>query len=316
MNPFSESQKKVLAALIENDGDVSRAASYIGVSKQYIYEVIRRLREKGITFHANPIFRTLGLTPVFVQAPRSDMASLPYTKYIAVSGDVVSLNGTPLRFTIYTFPSDKLDYLYQNLPRNATTCELYDFTQPKPWMRFQEFVHRGLRGDYGEWRPEPLSKTQLDDLDLYIIRELQGNFFKHLKNIAKERGINKSTLSYHFRRHVKWLLRFRVQYVPKDLDTFPPLFAKIRLLDRNVYSLLLRVDFIQILMPSSGGDMCYAILDVPSHEVWTIVRCLSDLRDRGLLEMELLGFFETGYPRFSPLPIELYRDSRWVLEKE
>jgi len=75
--------------------------------------------------------------------------------------------------------------------------DLYDFEEGR-W----EFEWSTPAKVYPEVVEGPSAKTQVDVIDLEIIRRLQRDETKPLSEIQKETGINYKTLSFHHRKHV------------------------------------------------------------------------------------------------------------------
>jgi len=279
-------------------GDVAEAADHIGVSRQYVYEVIRKLRRKNVVFYCEPPYRILGLVPLLV-VREPDSRSLPWQDYIVYSLEFYGFNGKMYETCVYVFPDDRIDVLFRDLSSLCfITRELYDIYQPVPSVNLREFVRSAERINYAKWSPKGLRRISLDRLDYLLLSEFSEDFFRPLKNIAEKFSVNKSTLSYHYRRHVRSLLRLRYYYQP---DGRHPLFAaRLHIKDRNVFSLLLQADFIRLLLPSRDFGEVYVLLELSYREFNDLIKSLPPLSDR-VFEAVIAGIVENKSIKRKPL---------------
>jgi len=304
---LSDAQKRVVAALMYARGDVAEAANYIGVSRQYVYEVIRKLRRKNVIFYCEPPYRILGLVPLLI-VREPDGRSLPWQDYIVYSLEFYGFNGKMYETCVYVFPDDRIDILFRDLSSLCfITTELHDIYQPIPSVTLREFIRSVKRHSYARWSPKSLRRISLDRLDYLLLSEFSEDFFRPLKNIAGKFGVNKSTLSYHYRRHVRNLLRLRYYYQP---DGKHPLFAaKLHIIDRNVFSLLLQADFIRLLLPSRDFEEAYVLLELSYRDFNDLIKSLPSLSD-GVFETIIAGIVEDKSIKRKPLNLSQLKEDR------
>jgi DNA-binding Lrp family transcriptional regulator len=203
--------------------DIPQIAAKMGEHKESVRYWFKKLVKQGIIIQPSVNFERLGLTKVVVVADfatefesqaepilvamsqlcyvQSFVKTLPEGHYIIKANVPVESSGpwiemmrllgqkglfTSLEFSTYEWS--------RNPPMKA---ELYDFDAGR-W----EFEWSAPVKVYPPMMEATNEKTQVDAIDLEIIKRLQRDETKPLSEIQKETGINYKTLSFHHRKHV------------------------------------------------------------------------------------------------------------------
>ena len=270
MTTISSAQRRVLAALLRAQGDVNTASKIAKVTKQYVYDVVRRLRNSGVKFYAEPLYRALGLTPVLVVS-EEDGAEETWRRNVVFSARYYGFDGRSYKLTVFVVSEDKIDSVFRELSgRCLTVAELYDILQPVPEIGLEDFLNKAASGKFEKFQLRTIRRVSVDRYDAILMSKLGEDYFTPLKTIAEERGVNRSTLSYHYRRHVKSVIRLRYHYVPSM--RLPPLLLKVTLASRDALSLLTRCSFVLEVFLGRDKSDALLITTLKAEQLWSLVR--------------------------------------------
>lgn len=287
---LTESKLRILAALVETKGDVPEAAKLAGVSKQYVYEVLGRVRRAGVRLRGYPLLSSLGRVFIlFTDHGSADNAHLVCRlKVYSFSGDTVTVG-------IYLVPrvfSDALEYVKL---RGTMVEELHDICTSAPWYDISD-----LKPQRSATLPKPV-RVELDDEDRVIMLHLYEDLFAHVTESTPT--ASKSRLSYHYRHHVKKILQVLIDFHPEKMHIKPLLFAEVKASSEEWISVLLKARQVYILMPKLGGLTAYALLD--ASDPYGLIKKIAVAREEGRVKFEvrMLGYIdldESVKPRLPP----------------
>lgn len=280
MAALAASKLKVVAAFIEARGSVSEAAEIAGVSKQYVYEVLGRLRSLGYKFRGFPSLGALGR----VLLALSRGGALPDGEFSVARLKVYSFGGEELLAGIYVLPAGVCAAELLRDLSDAETAELVDVLPAAPLYDLTE-----LRPREGAKLLRP-PRRELDDVDKAIVAKLFEDLSFPIT--ASVPGVSKSLLSYHYRRHVRPLLRVLLDTHPMFMHARPLLLAEIRADEEGWVAALLRAQQVYLLMPRLDSLSAYALLDV--EDPYALLKKLAEARrERGLgLKVALIGYVD------------------------
>jgi len=279
---------RVVAALIESNGNVSEAARRAGVSKQYVYEVLSRLRSLGYRIRGFPSLAALGR--VFLAISRGK--GLPENGTTVTLLKVYSTKSEELSVGIYVVPlGTRAAWLLRELG-SAEVSELLDLIPAAPSYDIAD-----LRPREGERLPR-LPRRDLDEIDKAILARLYEDFSHPVS--ASVPGVSKSLTSYHYRHHVKPLLRLLLDTHPLLMYARPLLLAEVLVASEEWMTALLRARQVYLLMPKLDSLSAYALLDVEDPYVF-LKSVVEARRDRGLgIQVNLHGYVDperSGKPK-------------------
>jgi len=203
--------------------DIPLIAKRMGEHKESVRYWFKKLLKQGMVIQPSINFEKLGLMRVVVVADfareyesqaepiliamsqlcyvQSFVKTLPEGHYIvngAVPVEYVNQWLEMMRRLGEDGLFSSLEYSTYDWARNAPMkSDLYDFEVGR-W----EFEWSTQAKVYPEALQGPSGKTQVDNIDLEIIKRLQRDETKPLSEIQKETGINYKTLSFHHRKHV------------------------------------------------------------------------------------------------------------------
>jgi len=278
---------RVVAALIESNGNVSEAARAAGVSKQYVYEVLGRLRSLGYRLRGFPSLAALGR--VFLAISRG---GLPENGTAVTLLKVYSFRSEELSVGIYVVPpGTRASWLLRDLV-GAEVSELLDLIPAAPRYDIAD-----LRLHEGERLPR-LPRRDLDDIDKAILARLYEDFSHPVSSSVP--GVSKSLASYHYRRHVKPLLRLLLDTHPLLMHARPLLLAEVLAVSEEWMAALLKARQVYLLMPKLNSLSAFALLDVEDPYVF-LKSVVEARRDKGLgIQVNLLGYVDgerSGKPK-------------------
>ncbi len=277
---ITASKKRVLAAFIEARGNVAEAARIAGVSRQYVYEVLSSLRGRGFRIRALPSFAVLGRA-FFVFSTRG---SLPQNAYTIVRLSIYALNGTRGEAAVYLVPRDALSEFKVLLPLGSSVFEVFDVIPAAPQVRLAEIkVEGNLR------LPEP-PHVRVDKYDLAIMEVLNEDLSNPISGALP--GVSRSRLSYHYRKHVKPLLRVLVDPALEGFYTRPLLITELKANDESTLAAFLRIEEVYILIPRIDRLSAFVLFDVDN--IYAFLKALVEARERkGLnFEVRVIGFVD------------------------
>ena len=280
MVALAASKLRVVAAFIEARGSVSEAAEIAGVSKQYIYEVLGRLRSLGYRFRGFPSLGALGR----VLLALSRGGALPNGDFSAARLKVYSFGGEELLVGVYVLPARARAAELLGDLSGAETVELLDILPAAPFHDLAE-----LRPREGAKLPKP-PRRELDGIDKAILAKLFEDVSSPVT--ASVPGVSKSLLSYHYRHHVKPMLRVLLDTHPMLMHARPLLLAEVRAEREEWIPALLKARQVYLLMPRPNLLSAYALLDV--EDPYTFLKRVAEARrERGLgLQVALLGYVD------------------------
>lgn len=314
---LSSSQKRIVASLIENKGNVGRAAGEIRVSKQYIYEVLRRLKKRGVRFVAIPMYRSLGLTPLLLIQDDYSKEPPGGREYLIGRFRIFGFDGAMYYVSLYSMSGREGGDFYREAEKLSLECSrLLDVVHPAPKYSVYDVIQRLGYMEKNSIIELDYVDHKVDEIDFHIIRELQDDFYKPLRSIASKLNINKSTLSYHFRRHVDKVIRLGLEYGSEDPGKFPRIFGRVTFRNREIVNKLLRADFIYRFMPTEDYNTAYVVLELSPEEFWSLVRISSYLRSKGLMESSFLGFIDPHLYETYKLPYAMLGEDRFLVREQ
>jgi DNA-binding Lrp family transcriptional regulator len=203
--------------------DIPLIAKRMGEHKESVRYWFKKLLKQGMVIQPSVNYERLGLVRVVVVADfakeyesqaepilvamsqlcyvQSFVKTLPEGHYI-IKGTVPMESVNSWLEMMRRLGEDglftSLDYSTYDWARNAPMkSDLYDFEAGRwefEWSVPAKVYPQALEG--------PSPRTQVDKIDLEIIRWLQRDETKPLSEIQKETGINYKTLSFHHRKHV------------------------------------------------------------------------------------------------------------------
>lgn len=276
----SASKKRVLAAFIEARGNAAEAARIAGVSKQYVYEVLSSLRRRGFRIRALPSFATLGRVFLVFSAK----GSLPLNTYTIARLSIYTLNGTRGEAAVYLVPFGSLSEFKVLLPPSSSVFEILDIIPAAPQARLAEIkVEGSLR------LPEPFP-VRADEEDLAIMELLSEDLSNPISSALP--GVSRSRLSYHYRKHVKPLLRVFVDPALEGFYTKPLLMAELKASDESTLAAFLKVEEVYIVAPKIDKRSAFVLFDV--DDIYAFLKTLVEVRERKDLsfEISLIGFVD------------------------
>lgn len=277
---ISASKKKVLAAFIEARGNVAEAARIACVSRQYVYEVLSSLRGRGFRIRALPSFAALGrLLFVF-----SAKGSLPLNTNTIAKLSIYMLNGTRGEAAVYLVPREAFNEFRVLLPPNSSVFEVFDIIPAAPQLKLAEIK---LEGNFK--LPEP-PRVRIDKDDIAIMEVLNKDLSNSISNALPD--VNRSRLSYHYRKHVKPLLRVFIDPALEGFYTKPLLLAELKARDESTVAMFLKVEEAYIVVPKANRISAFVLFDV--DDIYAFLKTLVEVRERRNLNIEtnLIGFVD------------------------
>ena len=275
---LSSSKRKVLAAYVKARGNALVAAEIAGVSRQYVYEVLASLRSRGIRLRAYPSLAALGrVFLVFLpeeKFPRSDLTAARLAVY--------TVSGCREEAAVYVIPREAGLKAGLPLPPGSRAHELLDVIPAAPLTEIQRLRPKA------EGLPTPELAT-LDEDDKAIMLALYEDLTKPLAKALPTVG--KSRLSYHYRRHVKPLLRILPDYNPRGFHSKPLLLARVKASSEEWIAAMAEAEEAYLLMPETSRLSAFALLEV--DDTFTFLKSLASARRAGLdLRVTVLGYID------------------------
>ncbi len=302
---LTPAQKRILSALVKCNGNVAQAASLKGVTKQYVYEVIKKLREKGVTFHAEPIYSALGLELVLCIRERT--APLKNKEYIIWNAELLHFACGVKELCIYAFPIENVNMLIGDLYAQCVNIHrLYDMHQSAGEASLHHFMDILKTSNSESHSVDRSTKHRIDKIDILIINELMKDFFTPLRKIAEKTGISENTISYHYRMHVKNIVRFRY-HCPISRWLFFLNFSRLE----SLYNVLLKGAFVNYVFKVKEKDEIFTILDLSADELSQLIKAL--LRASKGLEVKVIGMLNYQSILRKPLPVSKFINGAWIV---
>ncbi|MEM2409205.1 MAG: hypothetical protein QXF87_01700 [Thermofilaceae archaeon] len=276
---LTESKTRILAALVEARGDVSEAAKLAGVSKQYVYEVLGKLKRAGVKLRGYPFLSSLGR--VFIAFCGYQP---PDNGFLVCRLKIYRFSGGILEAGIYLIPRNLSVFLGYMKLRGAVVEELFDIYTTAPWYDIVD-----LRPNRGTLLPRA-PKLEPDYEDWVIMLNLYEDLFAHVTESTPT--VSKSRLSYHYRFHVRKILQVLVDFHPEKMHAKPLLFAEVKAPSEEWLSTLLRARHVYILMPRLNCLAGYALLD--ASDPYDLLKRIAIAREEGRVELEvqMIGYVD------------------------
>lgn len=277
---ISASKKRVLAAFMEAHGNAAEAARIAGVSRQYVYEVLSSLRGRGFRMRALPSFAALGRVFLAFSAE----GPLPSNAYTIARLSIYTLNGRRGGAALYLVPRGLPSEFKVLLPPGSCLFEVFDIIPAVPQVRLAEIkVEGGLK------LPEP-PRVEVDEEDLAIMEVLSEDLSNPISSALP--GASRSRLSYHYRKHVKPLLRVLVDPALEGLYTKPLLMAELKASNEPTLAAFLKVEEAYIVIPKLDRVSAFVLFDI--DDVYTFLKTLAEVKERRSLsfEVSLIGFVD------------------------
>ncbi|MCE4614695.1 MAG: AsnC family transcriptional regulator [Desulfurococcales archaeon] len=177
---------------------ITGLAEDMGLHVSTLWRRIKTLHDYDVAFTADINYTGLGIKRLVVYSKRTlkgGFNELPYLEYLIP----LIPRGTILQFEV---TQDKINYLLNNLsfkvPRDSEVYIFDYYYHSKPNLRaFYDIMERKVkpRWDYlldsiraAEFHRVPLPKRNVkyDEIDLFILEQLQGNPFISMREIAKK----------------------------------------------------------------------------------------------------------------------------------
>lgn len=162
-----------------------------------------------------------------------------------------------------------------------------------------------------------------DEIDLFILKELEKNATKDLTEIGKMLGISQQVVGYHYNKHLipKGLIEsFNVTFHQFDLrisDMFFFIFGfeSEEKLAKFANSLLDK-PFARGLGKVLGKNKLIAILYLPRYEFRRFIEALSELARSGFLHSYDYVIQDIGKAFRETIPYQCFKDGRWIYDHD
>lgn len=294
---LSSSRLRVVAALIEAGGSAAEAAHLLGVSRQYVYETISKLRSCGVRLRGIPAFGALGRAFLLLSPERPHL-----NKLLVTSLKVYSFAGDSYYASLVVIPPGAALTEPLHRERSSQVIEVLDVLPAAPWYDVDS-----LRPWDALLPPKP-PPTRLDDEDRAVLTALYESILSPVTESMP--GASKSRLSYHYRHHVKPLLRVLLDGHPIYLYPRPLLLAEVAANSEEWLASLLKAQQVYLLMPKMDRASAIALLD-PGRDLPSFIKRVVDARrERGLgLRFSLLGFVDNEESEKVRIPPALLQGS-------
>ncbi|MEM1692020.1 MAG: hypothetical protein QW448_00805 [Thermofilaceae archaeon] len=289
---LTESKTRILAALVEAKGDVSEAAKLAGVSKQYVYEVLGKLKIAGVRLRGYPFLSSLGR--VFIAFCSHQP---PDNGFLACRFRIYRFSGGTLEAGVYLIPQDFSASIGYMRLRGAVVEELLDVYTAAPWYDIVD-----LRPNRGATLPRA-PKLKPDYEDCAILLNLYEDLFAHVTESTPT--VSKSRLSYHYRVHVRKILQVLVDFHPEKVHVKPLLFAEVKAPSEEWLSTLLRARQVYLLMPKLDRLTGYALID--ASDPYSLLKKITIAREEGKVELEakMIGYIDLDESSKPRLPLAI-----------
>ena len=288
------------------------------ISERGVYSRIELLKEKyGLSLHALPNYRILGLTPVFVIIECSSkhyskimefLTNIGYTIFTAkvrgkYDGFITLLSLPPYGISILDDELCKLkrEKVINNFKLRVVENFSYNFL-PYHLGRGSEISTENLDYRGGE----------VDYIDMVIIHELQKNGWISLKKISEKYNIKYSKIKYHYNEHV------RIKMIKKYFITFRKLIHKpyfLFELEAEKYSLTSKpldkiksniLNIIEVQIPKIFQK--YVMLNFYGTNDYAMISKIVNLESdvtKGICLASIIEYY-------NPIPIQLFRRIKWI----
>lgn len=276
---LGNSKLKVLAALAETRGVVQDAAKLAGVTKQYVYDIIGRLKKRGVKLRAYPFLSALGR--VFVAfctyVP-------PDNGLLALRLHIYRFDGGSTMVGVYVVPHSHQELLPSIRLQEAIVEEVKDVLFAVPRYGVDQLETSGSN------RLPQLPRVQLDDDDVALLKHLYEDLTANITSALP--SASKSRLSYHYRVHVRKLLQVFVDYHPQWMHARPLIFAEVRAPSEEWLAALLKARETYAIMPRIGSYTAYALID--ADDAYDLVKRIAVAKERGFfpLNVKLIGYVD------------------------
>ena len=346
---------QLVQLLTEIGPDIPEIARSLGQFKESVrYRYKEKILNKGFAVQASVDHERLGLKRMVVilgfaveyegyaQAILTAMSELCYVQSFAKSLPdgkfVVNISIPPEHVSSVSGLLNHLkergmfEYLealefdwFRNPPMKA---EFYDFDEGR-W----DFDFAGQHAENLEAaRYSPSTQTRFDYVDLLIIRQLQKDANKSLKEIADELKLNYKKLAWHHNSHVigRSLLRgFTVGWMGTNYDfkvdralnrkhRYLPGVILVRDVDElNLAYIRERINRLPFLWAEAGGKNYYAELAIPVDYLTESLLYVSDVFSKVKDRLRMIAEDQTNAISFTVAP-SLFdgKTRKWVFNRE
>jgi len=277
---LSQSKRRVVAALIEARGEVAKAAKLAGVSRQYVYEVIGKLRGRGFRIRAFPSLTALGRAFMVFMAGET----VPMRDLVAMKLTIYRFDAAREIAALYIVPGDRVLDFGRSLPPQAEVYEVVDVIPSAPWAELVEVKPR--EGEGVQIPP----RVDLDPVDREIIVRVYEDYMRPLT--AAIPGLSKSVVSYHYRKHVKPILRVFLDPCPQGLYLKPLILAVIEAESEGWLGALLRARQVYMAIVRPDLRTAFVLLDV--EDPFEFLKKVAEAMERGVLRLRvrLMGYVD------------------------
>jgi len=163
-----------------------------------------------------------------------------------------------------------------------------------------------------------------DEIDVFILKELEKDAMQHLQNIARKLRISLQRARYHYEKHLveKNLLEgFHVSLYPHDPELSDESVFLIEFYDNEYFAKfansLRNKHFVKAMGKVLGENMLILLLrGIPRLELRNFVDALAELAKRNLVKNYRYYLFDPRYISRKPLPYELFKKNKWIYEHE
>ncbi len=165
---------------------------------------------------------------------------------------------------------------------------------------------------------EPEVSVKANEIDVFLIKELEKNAAISFKRLAEKLGISPQLVGYHYYRHVlgrRLLESFRVTIFHfgenSEFSFFIFNFDEFEKLAKFT-STLLDKPFVKTLGKILGENKIYAYLYFPRSEFRTFLKALSRLVREGILESYYYVIQDLDNSAREIIPFQCFKEGRWV----
>jgi DNA-binding Lrp family transcriptional regulator len=331
--------------------NLSYVANNLGIHPGTLYKRLKRLSSRFfLRFHINIYHTNLGLKKAVVFAdavPGYEDLVFECLKahdfWIYISRCYGKFEGC---FAIYTIPADYcnefekfLEELKEsNLVRNIEVCwsTCFQMVQSRrkwfdplkktwnfPWdFWIKEIFEEQVKLPYTLTDPEDFPVT-CDEIDLFILKELEKDATKDFTEIAKLFGTSQQLIGYHYNRHIiprRLIESFDITFMHFD-PTVSDVFYFVFRFDSHeklakFANSLLDKPFVFGVGKFLGQNSLIAHLYLPRNEFRNFVEALSQLARKRFLQSYDYVILDLDKAMRQTIPYEFFKDRRWIYDHE
>jgi DNA-binding Lrp family transcriptional regulator len=162
-----------------------------------------------------------------------------------------------------------------------------------------------------------------DEIDVFILKELEKNAMKDLTEIAKMLGISQQLASYHYNKHIisrNLIECFNIVFRQFDLavsDMFLFIFKfdSSRKLAKFANSLIDK-PFVRGIGKVLGKNVLIVLIYLPKLEFRRFVDILSQLVRRSVIQSYDYVIQDLGKASRETIPYQCFKDGRWIYDHD